>query len=64
MSQSNPRSADVVPTDLLVELGLERVRTVGIGLVVLGGVALIAPHVAGTLVSIVAGITLLLAGLS
>jgi uncharacterized membrane protein HdeD (DUF308 family) len=50
--------------DLLIELGLERVRTIGIVLLLLGVAALISPAVAGTLVSLVIGVLLLAAGLS
>jgi uncharacterized membrane protein HdeD (DUF308 family) len=67
MAESNQKRQGVrsnLPTDLLIELGLERVRTVGIVLIVLGAAALIAPAVAGTLVSLIVGIVLLAAGLS
>jgi uncharacterized membrane protein HdeD (DUF308 family) len=67
MTESNQERQDIrsnLPTDLLIELGLERVRTVGIVLLVLGAVALITPAVAGTLVSLVVGIVLLAAGFS
>ena len=67
MTESNQERQGIrsnLPTDLLIELGLERVRTVGIVLVVLGAAALIAPAVAGALVSLIVGIVLLAAGLS
>jgi uncharacterized membrane protein HdeD (DUF308 family) len=48
----------------LIELGLERVRIVGVALLVLGALAIVAPAFAGTLVSLIVGVVLLAAGIS
>lgn len=52
------------PANALIQLGLERVRTVGIVVLALGIAAVIAPAVAGAVVSLIIGIVLLAAGLS
>lgn len=67
MSQAEPKQAGAsgdLPTDLLVEYGLENIRTVGIVMMIFGVIALAAPAIAGTAVSLVIGIAIFAAGVA